>query len=138
MRVKSVSLLLTIVCFVFVSGVFSQVKTQLNSHRDVEPQLITLLSQNKHNDFAKSNFNFKLGVRGDSTSPRTWNNYDLRFSGNSIDGNSDWFDISNNDWSYSQIRDLGASNWTDIYDIPILYATPEPHNGMWSFDYAKG
>ncbi len=138
MKIKFLSLLLTVICFVWANGVLFETKARQYSHRDIEPQLVTLLSQIKHNDFAKANFNFKLGVRGDSTSPRTLNNYDLRYCGNSPDGNFDWFDISNHKSSYSQIIDMGALNWTDIYDIPLLYASPEPHSGMWGFDYAKG
>jgi len=138
MRVKIVLLILAIICFVFVNDLFSQIKAQQNSHRDVEPELTTLFSQIKYKDFTKANFNFKLGVRGDSISPRTGNNYDLRYSGNSLDGNSDWFDIPVSERSYSQIIDMGALNWTDIYDIPLLYANPVPHSGGNSFIFDKG
>lgn len=138
MRVKFVSLLLAIGCFVFASGELSETNAQEYSHRNVEAQSITLFSQIKHNDFAKANFNFKLGVRGDSTSPRTYNNYDLRYSGNSLDGNSDWFDVSISKGSYTQIINMGVLNWADIYDIPLLYASSEAHSGMWKFDNSKG
>ncbi|MBA4125190.1 MAG: hypothetical protein H0X72_22345 [Acidobacteria bacterium] len=121
MRVKIVSLLLAIVCFVFVDSAFPQSEAQQNSHRNVEPQLVTLLSHSKHGDFAKATFNFKLGVRGDSTSPRTLNNHDLIYGGKSLDIRFEWFAISNDDRSYSQIKNLGALNWTDIYDIPIRH-----------------
>jgi len=39
MRVKIVLLILAIICFVFVNDLFSQIKAQQNSHRDVEPEL---------------------------------------------------------------------------------------------------
>src|SRR3982751_3515543 len=35
---------------------------------EVAAQEVSLLSQNRYQDFAKANFNFKLGVRGDSVS----------------------------------------------------------------------
>lgn len=134
MRAKFVSSLLVIICFVFASGHFSEINAQEYNHRDVKPQLITLFSQHKYKDFAKANFNFQLGVRGDSTTPRTYNNYDLRYSGNSPDGKLDWFDISISKRSYSQIEDMGALNWDDIYDIPLLTVSSEPHNEEWKFD----
>lgn len=138
MKTKFVSLLITIGCFVFAGGILTEIKAQEYSHRNVEVKTITLFSQIKHKDFAKANFNFNLGVRGDSASPRTYNNHDLRYGGNSLDGKSDWFDISTSRNSYSQIIDMGALKWADIYDIPFLPARSEAHNGMLSLDYAKG
>lgn len=137
MKTKFVSLLLAIVCFVFVDSTFSQSEAQQNSHRNVEPQLVTLLSQNKHNNFAKSNFNFKLGVRGDSSSPRTGNNYDLSYGG-IIDDDKDWFNVPVDNRSFSQIIDIGAANWTDIYDISLLSAKPIPHTGGTTYIFEIG
>ncbi len=137
MKVKFVSLLLAMICFTLARGELSEIKAQQYNHPDVEPQLITLLSQHKHRDFTKANFNFKLGVRGDSKSPRTWNNYDLRYGGNSLGGDSDYFDVSISKGSYTQIIDMGALNWTGIYDVPLLYARSESPNGLWIHDCSK-
>lgn len=129
MKVKVVLLILAAVFLLSVNNVLSQTETKQNSPRDVEPQLVTLFSQNKHNknsDDGKSDFNFKLGVRGDSTSPRTLGNYDLKYGG-IINDDKDWFCVPTGNRSYSQIKDMGASDWKDIYDIPLLYSSPVPH-----------
>jgi hypothetical protein len=102
---------------------------------EVKAQKVTLLSQNRYQDFARANFNFKLGVRGDSESPPTRNIYDVRYGGVAADGYDDWLDVPINTGSRSQIRDLGALEWFNIYDVPILYASPVAHNGELSLSY---
>ena len=102
---------------------------------EVMAQKVTLLSQNKYQDFARANFNFKLGVRGDSESPPTRNIYDVRYGGIAADGYDDWLDVPINEGSRSQIKDLGAMDWVNVYDVPILYASPVAHNGQLSFSY---
>jgi len=138
MRVKFILLLLAWMCVAFANGAWSLVKAQQSNHRDVEPKLVSLLSHIKHEDFAKANFNFKLGVRGDSDSPSTRNVYDLRYGGCSYDQDNDWFDVPIGHGSSSQIIDLGALDWTDIYDTPFLYASPVPHDGMRADSYQNG
>jgi hypothetical protein len=130
MRVKFASLISVVLVVASTSAIRLNAEAQQYSHRDVQPQSATLLSHIGHNDFAKSNFNFQLGVRGDSTSPPTRNIYDLRYGGLSYNHDSDWFDVPIAHGSRSKIIDLGALNWLDVYDIPILYASLEPYDGM--------
>jgi len=114
------------------------INAQQLDHRKSAPQTVTLLSQIKHNDFAKANFNFGLGVRGDSQTPPTRNYYDLRYGGVSLDGDNDWIEVPISGGSRSQIKDLGELGWADVYDIPILFATPMPHSGGMSMSYDSG
>jgi len=130
MGVKFILLLLAGMCVPFANGTRSLVEAEQSNHHDVQLKLITLLSQITHEDFAKANFNFKLGVRGDSDSPSTRNGYDLRYGGYSYDGVNDWFDVPIAHGSSSQIIDLDALDWTDVHDTPFLYASPVPHDGM--------
>lgn len=138
MNVKFILLLLACMCAVFANGTWSLVEAQQSNDSDVEPKLASLLSQKKHEDFAKATFNFKLGVRGDSDSPSTRNVYDLRYGGYSYNQDSDWFEVPIAHGSSSQIIDLGALNWTDIYDTPFLYADPVPHDGKRTESYQNG
>jgi hypothetical protein len=135
---KFILLLLAGICVAFANGAWSPVEAQQSNDRDVEPKLVSLLSQIKHEDFAKANFNFKLGVRGDSDSPSTRNVYDLRYGGYSYDRDNDWFDVPIAHGSSSQIIDLGALDWTDIYDTPFLYTSPVPHSGLRTDSYQNG
>jgi len=139
MKVKIVLLILATVFLLSVNNALSQTEIKQNSHRDIEPQLITLFSQNKHNknsDYGKTYFNFKLGVRGDSTSPRTLGNYDLKYGG-IINNDKDWFCVPTGNRSYSQIKDIGTLNWKDVYDIPLLYASPVPHQEGKTYIFEK-
>lgn len=138
MRVKIVALLLGAIFLAFTNGATPTAEAQQDSHRKIQPQSATLRSQIKHKDFAKANFNFELGVRGDSDSPPTRNVYDLRYGGVSYDRDNDWFDVPLAHGSRSQITDLGALNWADIYDIPFLSASPVPHSGLRSDSYREG
>ena len=138
MRVKFVLLLIAGMCVTFPSGTWSLVEAQQSSHRDAQPELVSLLSQIKYKDFAKANFNFKLGVRGDSDSPSTRSVYDLRYGGYSYQTDNDWFDVPIAHGSSSQIVDLGELDWTDIYDTPFLYASPVPHGGLRTDSYRNG
>jgi hypothetical protein len=108
------------------------------SHRDAQPQSATLLSQIAHNDFPKASFNFKLGVRGDSTSPATGNIYDIRYGGISYDGDNDWLDVPIAHGSRSKIIDMGALKWAEVFDVPVLHANPEPYDGGRRSSFGKG
>jgi hypothetical protein len=121
-----------------IFGVICPVKAQEPDHRRVAPQKAILLSQIKHQDFAKANFNFGLGARGDSESPFTRNVYDVRYGGISLEGDNDWLDVPISHGSRSQIKDLGEFNWSDVYDIPFLNANPVPHSGEMSLSYNSG
>ena len=138
MKVKFATLISILTVVASISAIWLNAKAQQYNHRDVQPQSATLLSHIGHDDFTKSNFNFRLGVRGDSTSPPTRNIYDLRYGGLSYNHDSDWFDVPIAPSSRSKIIDLGSLNWSDVYDIPILYANLEPYDGMRTDSFNHG
>jgi hypothetical protein len=110
---------------------------QQYDHRTVQPQTATLLSHIGHQDFAKSIFYFDLGIRGDSPARPARGNYDLRFGGLSYD-RDDRFDVPLYPDSRGRIVDLGELKWSDVYDIPFLYASSEPYDGTRSDSFANG
>ncbi|HEX8175876.1 MAG TPA: hypothetical protein VF543_12215 [Pyrinomonadaceae bacterium] len=114
------------------------VKANRFSYRNAEPQMATLLSQIAHKDFTKANFNFQLGVRGDSTSPPTRNVYDVRYGGYSYNGDNDWIDVPIAHGSRSKIIDMGALNWAEVFDVPVLHVNPEPYTGGRRSDFGNG
>ncbi|HEV7683814.1 MAG TPA: hypothetical protein VGO68_16920 [Pyrinomonadaceae bacterium] len=138
MNLKFILLLLACTCVAFANGASSRVAAQNSNYSDVEPKLVSLLSQIKHDEPAKANVNFKLGVRGDSDSPATKNVYDLRYGGYANDKDLDWLEVPIAHGSSSQIKDLGELDWTEIYDTPFLYAGPVPHDGKRSEFYKNG
>jgi hypothetical protein len=99
---------------------------------------VTLLTQVRHNDAQVATVNFAVGVRGDSKHPPTRNYYDLRYGGRSENGDMDWLDVPMGDNSWSQIKDLGEAGWSDIHDLPILLASPTPHNNGMTEIYQAG
>jgi hypothetical protein len=101
-------------------------------------QKATLLAHTKYEDFGKANFNFAVGVRGDSKLPPTNNYYDLRYGGFSLDGDRDWFDVPLGNGSRSQLKDLGELNWSEIFYVPILPASLTPHQGGMSHSFKAG
>jgi hypothetical protein len=88
-------------------------------------------------EFAKAIFNFRLGVRGDSNPPSARSVHDVRYGGLSYDS-EDRFDVPIYPGTRSKIIDLGALNWADVFDVPILYANPEPYDGMRSDSFDNG
>ena len=138
MNTKLAWLIPVLLLAILICGIgHSTVAQQLNDP-DSEPRSATLLSHIAHNDFAKSNFNFKLGVRGDSTSPPTGNIYDIRYGGISYDGDSDWIDVPIAHGSRSKIIDMGALDWAEVFDVPILYPNPEPYDGGRRSSFSNG
>ena len=121
-----------------IFGGLCLVKAQDPDPRSVAPYKAMLLSQIKYENFASANFNFGLGVRGDSESPLTGNVYDVRYGGISLEGDNDWLDVPISHGSRSQIKDLGEFNWSDVYDIPFLNANSVPHSGGLSLSYNSG
>ncbi|HSS18729.1 MAG TPA: hypothetical protein VLL54_01395 [Pyrinomonadaceae bacterium] len=138
MKTKLASLILVILLAVSLGDSCLIVEAQQYNHSKVQPQSATLLSQIAHKDFTTANFNFLLGVRGDSTSPATRNIYDLRFGGYGYDGDSNWLDVEIANGSRSKILDLGPLAWSDVVDVPILYASVVPYDGRRTDKYSKG
>jgi hypothetical protein len=137
MNTRFASLILVLLTVLICDG-WRGAEARRFSYRDSRPHSATLLSQIAHKDFSKANFNFQLGLRGDSVSPSTKNIYDLRYGGLSYDGDNDWLDVPIAHGSRSKIIDMGALNWSDVFDVPILYPNPEPYDGARTDSFGNG
>ena len=101
------------------SSVFSQT---LNG----EPQTVTLLARKEIDgidNYTQAAFSFKYGVNGDAALKVTRNNWDLLFGNSPL---PDAFDVTMVTDDCSRIKDLGALNWSDAFDVPALPAYLEP------------
>ena len=105
-----------------------------NNWRDVEPQTVTLFSRAKYKNefegYGKSTFSFKHGVRSDVGQQITRNNYELQYGNITLNGDSDWFGVTMVTDDCSRIKDLGEWNWSDVFDVPLLFASIEPQKGI--------
>ena len=91
-----------------------------------EPQIVTLLARKKVDGVDNSRqaaFSFKHGVNGDAAMKLTRNNWDLLFGNSAL---PDAFDVTMVTDDCSRIKDLGALNWSDTFDIPALPAHLKP------------
>jgi hypothetical protein len=91
-----------------------------------EPQTVTLLARKKVDgvdNYTQAAFSFKFGVNGDAALGVTLNNWDLLFGNSSV---PDAFDVTMVTDDCSRIRDLGALNWSDPFQVPALPEHPQP------------
>ena len=91
-----------------------------------EPQTVTLLARKKVDgvdNYTQAAFSFKHGVNGDAALAVTRNNWDLLFGNSPL---PDAFDVTMVTDDCGRIRDLGALDWSDAFDVPALPAYPEP------------
>ena len=98
----------------------------LSQEPNGEPQTVTLLARKKVDDvdnYTQAAFSFKYGVNGDAVLKVTRNNWDLLFGNSPV---PDAFDVTMVVDDCSRIKDLGAVNWSDAFDVPALPAYPEP------------
>lgn len=99
-----------------------------------EPQKVTLFSRitYKEDGYGKSAFNFQHGLRSDDeTWERVAHNYaHLMYGSISFDTGTDWFSVSMGGDDPSRIKDLGALQWSEVYDTPFLLATPRQSTGI--------
>lgn len=138
MNTKFASLIPILLLLLLTGGAPYSAEARLFGYRDAQPQYATLLSQIAHKDFTKANFNFQLGVRGDSVSPKTGNVYDIRYGGYSYNGDNDWIDVPIAHGSRSKIIDMGALDWADVFDVPVLHPSPEPYGGGRRSSFGNG
>lgn len=97
-----------------------------NIEVQTEPRRVTLAARrviNGHDNYADATFSFEHGINGESAQLFTRNDWDILF-GNSPD--SDTFDVTMVTDDCSRIQDLGALNWTDSFQVPVLIAHPVP------------
>jgi len=123
MKIKRAYLLLLSISLWAMLGVESNVFAQTFG----EPKTVTLLKRTKTDDgtdnYTLAAFSFKYGVNGDEALKVTRNNWDVLFGNSPM---SDAFDVSMVTDDCSRIKDLGAFNWWDAFEIPALPAHPEP------------
>jgi hypothetical protein len=102
--------------------------------RTSEPDTVTLFSRAKYKDkfesYGKSTFSFRYGVRSDLGQEVTRNNYELQYGNINLSGDSDWFTVTMVTDDCSRIRDLGALNWFDLVEVPLLPASVAPEMGI--------
>jgi hypothetical protein len=87
---------------------------------------ITLLARKKVADidnYTQAAFSFKYGVNGDAALKVTLNNWDVLFGNSPL---PDAFDVHMVSDDCSRIKDLGALNWSDAFDVAALPAYPQP------------
>lgn len=106
---------------------------------DAGAQTVTLLSQVRHQDHYKAIVRIpppaggKAARRVGAISEHT-----LRFGGMNLEGEADWLEVPYAHGSRSQIKDLGALEWSEVYDVPILHASAAAHPGPIELNYSTG
>jgi hypothetical protein len=91
-----------------------------------EPQKVTLVARRKteeDDNYVDAAFSFEHGINGKGALPVTRNDWDVLF-GNSPTG--DTFDVTMVVDDCSRIKDLGALDWGDAFEVPVLPAYPKP------------
>ena len=91
-----------------------------------EPRRATLVARrviNGHDTYVDAAFSFELGMNGEDAMSLTRNDWDILF-GNSPD--IDTFTVSLVGDDRSRIQDLGALNWGDAFQVPVLTPHPMP------------
>lgn len=93
---------------------------------DEAPRTVTLEARRKVDGFDNYHvaaFSFKHGINGDASLKTTRNNWDILF-GNSPQRDS--FDVTMVVDDRSRIKDLGAHEWSEIFEVPQLPAHEKP------------
>ena len=94
-----------------------------------EPCFVTLVARrltNGRDNYVDACFSFEFGMNGEAALPVTFNDWDILF-GNSPD--HDTFDVTTVGDDRSVIQDLGALNWGDAFQVPVVTPHPVPTNG---------
>ncbi len=97
-----------------------------NIEVQTEPRRVTLPARrviNGKDNFADAVYSFEFGMNGELAVPFTLNDWDVLF-GNSPD--RDRFLVSLAGGDRSRIQDLGALNWNDNFQVPVLTPHPPP------------
>jgi len=97
-----------------------------NVEVQTEPRLVTLAARrvtNGQDSFVDSVFSFEHGVNGAEAVPLTRNDWDIQFGNNpSLDA----FTVTMVVDDRSRIQDMGALNWGDAFQVPVISAHPVP------------
>ena len=99
-----------------------------NVRVQTEPRRVTLVARrvtNGHDTYVDAAFSFEHGVNGEGALPLTLNDWDVLF-GNRPD--LDTFSVTMVVDDRSRIQDMGALNWGDTFQVPVITAHPVPAN----------
>ncbi|HJZ79853.1 MAG TPA: hypothetical protein VKD91_05890 [Pyrinomonadaceae bacterium] len=91
-----------------------------------EPRTVQLAARriiNGIDNYTVATFSFEFGVNGDAALPLTRNDWDILFGNNP---SRDTFRVTMVVDDRSRIRDLGALNWSDSFQVPVIPAYPVP------------
>jgi hypothetical protein len=91
-----------------------------------EPRRATLAARRiteGHDNYVDATFSFEFGMNGEKAVPLTRNDWDILF-GNRPD--RDTFRVTMVVDDCSRIQDLGALNWSDAFQVPVIKAYPVP------------
>lgn len=97
-----------------------------NVEVQTEPRRVTLAARrviNGRDNYVDATFSFEFGINGENAQLFTRNDWDILF-GNSPD--DDTFQVSMVGDDCSRIQDMGALDWTDTFQVPVLTAYPVP------------
>jgi hypothetical protein len=90
------------------------------------PRTVTLAARriiNGSDNYTVATFSFEFGVNGDAAVPLTRNDWDILFGNNP---NRDTFGVTMVTDDCSRIKDMGALNWSDNFQVPVIPAYPVP------------
>ena len=97
-----------------------------NVQVQTEPRQVTLAARrfiNGRDNYVDATFSFEFGINGENALLLTRNDWDILF-GNSPD--DDTFTVSMVGDDRSRIQDMGALDWSDTFQVPLLTAHPLP------------
>lgn len=92
----------------------------------MEPRLVTIVARrmvNGFDNYVDATFSFEHGMNGSTALPFTRNDWDILFGNNP---NHDSFHVTMVVDDCSRIQDMGALNWSDNFQVPVLTAYPVP------------
>jgi len=93
-----------------------------------EPRTVTLPERgtiNGQDNYRDAAFSFEFGMNGDLSIPLTRNDWDILFQRGPTNFDNA-FTVTMVTDDCSRIRDLGAFNWSDAFQVPVLPAYPVP------------
>ncbi len=133
MKLRTCLLTILLILCLDAGSVLGQSKEARNWFSET-PSTATLLSRIKHRDkeggYGLSAFSFRHSLRSDVGTFVTRNNYELLYGNMDLNGDLDWFVVSMVTDDQSRIKDIGELNWEQVFNVPFLPASPEPHKGI--------
>ena len=91
-----------------------------------EPRFVTLVARriiNGQDNYVHACFSFEHGMNGEEALRFTRNDWDVLFGNSPSD---DTFTVTMVVDDRSRIHDMGALNWSDTFQVPVLTAHPVP------------